>query len=165
MAFLLSHIKKERQMDQLTEKLCQRFPKCVTLNQKADLAYCLTQLKVTERSIKCLSDNFKLYKDCLFDEDIKKSFASIVSKAKKFMKPEMKQFLDEWEGKLDKLAELGAENQEAGEKAERAKKKASKRAARRKKLAAIVEDEDDEIEFPEEKENTFQGSAGEVMAS
>ena len=152
MNFLLGHIKKERQMEQLTEKLCQRFPKATSLHQKSDLAHCLTQLKMTERSIKCLSDNFKLYKDCLFDEDIRKSFSSIVSKAKKFMKPEMKQFLDEWEEKLDKLAELGAENEKAGEKAERAKKKASKRSARQKQkqLAAIVEDD---VEFAEDKEN------------
>jgi condensin complex subunit 1 len=130
------------------------------------LAYCIAQLKLNERAIKCLSDNFKLYKDALFDEDIMKSFASVVTKAKKFMKPEMREFLEEWEAKLNELAELGAENEAAGEKAARAKVRASKRAARKKKqvkvLDAVLEDEEeeaDELEFEGEvdsvnKENT-----------
>jgi condensin complex subunit 1 len=166
MSFLLGYIKKEKQNEMLTEKLCQRFPKCTSISQKADLAYCIAQLKLNERAIKCLSDNFKLYKDALFDEDIMKSFASVVTKAKKFMKPEMREFLEEWEAKLNELAELGAENEAAGEKAARAKVRASKRAARKKKqvkvLDAVLEDEEeeaDELEFEGEvdsvnKENT-----------
>jgi len=166
MSFLLGYIKKEKQNEMLTEKLCQRFPKCTSISQKADLAYCIAQLKLNERAIKCLSDNFKLYKDALFDEDIMKSFASVVTKAKKFMKPEMREFLEEWEAELNELAELGAENEAAGEKAARAKVRASKRAARKKKqvkvLDAVLEDEEeeaDELEFEGEvdsvnKENT-----------
>jgi condensin complex subunit 1 len=159
MSFLLGYIKKEKQNEMLTEKLCQRFPKCSSISQKADLAYCLAQLKMNERSIKFLSDNFKLYKDALFDEDVKKSFATVVTKVKKFMKPDMRQFLEEWEAKLNELAELGAENQAAGEKAVRAKARASKRAARKKKqvksLDVVEEDEDeepDELEFDGEEE-------------
>jgi condensin complex subunit 1 len=167
MTFLLGYIKKEKQNEMLAEKLCQRFPKCTSISQKGDLAYCLAQLKMNERSIKCLSDNFKLYKDALFDEDVKKNFAAVVTKAKKFMKPEMRQFLEEWEAKLNESAGLGAENQAADEKAARAKAQASKRAARKKKQAkmldAVEEDEDeepDELEFDGEddcsvdKENT-----------
>lgn len=160
MSFLLGYIKKERQNEMLTEKLCQRFPKCTSMNQKADLAYCIAQLKMNERCIKCLSDNFKLYKDALFDEDVKKSFMSVVTKAKKFMKPEMKQFMEEWEAKLNESAELGAENQAVNEKAAKAKLRASRRAARKKEqqlkqLEAIEEDGDDDEE--ERDEFSFDG--------
>ena len=146
MGFLLSYIKKERQNEMLTEKLCQRFPKCTSMSQKGDLAYCISQLKMNEKSIKCLSDNFKLYKDALFDEDVNRSFVSIVTKAKKFMKPEMRQFLEEWESKLSESAEVGAENQLAGEKAARAKAKARRRATRKKKPLASIQDEEEEGE-------------------
>jgi len=161
MSFLLGYIKKERQNEMLTEKLCQRFPKCTSMNQKADLAYCIAQLKMNERCIKCLSDNFKLYKDALFDEDVKKSFLSVVTKAKKFMKPEMKQFMEEWEAKLNESAELGAENQAANAKAAKAKLRASRRAARKKEqqlqqLEAIEENGDDEEE-EERGEFSFHG--------
>lgn len=96
MSFLLGYITKDRQNEMLTEKLCLRFPKCQTLIEKADMAYCIAQLKITERCVKFLSENFKLYKDALVDEDARRSFASIATKAKKVIKPEMRQLVDEW---------------------------------------------------------------------
>jgi len=162
MSFLLGYIKKEKQNEMLTEKLCLRFPKCTTISQSADLAYCIAQLKLSEKAIKCLSDNFNLYKDCLFDEDVNKSFSSIVSKGKKVVnKPERRQLLEEWEAKLGELANTGAENQRASEKAAKAKKRATRRRAARKKQREIIEEED-ELEFPEaeeEEEATFEDDA------
>jgi condensin complex subunit 1 len=145
MSFLLAFIKKERQNEMLVEKLCHRFPNCKSISQKADLAFCIAQLKVNDRAIKCLSDLFKLYKDALFDEDVRKSFASVVSKAKKFAKPEIKECLEEWEAKLNEHGTLGEENQRAGKKAVRAKARAKKRATRKKRLG--VELDDDELSF------------------
>lgn len=145
MSFLLGYIKKERQNEALIEKLCHRFPKCTSISQKADITFCMTQLKVNEKSIKCLVDNFKLYKDALFDEEVRKHFSSIITKAKKFAKTELKQALEEWEAKLDEQAELGMENKMAGEKAAQAKARAAKRASRRKKILieSIPEEEED----------------------
>jgi condensin complex subunit 1 len=145
MSFLLAFIKKERQNEMLVEKLCHRFPNCKSISQKADLAFCIAQLKVNDKAIKCLSDLFKLYKDALFDEDVRKSFSSIVSKTKKFAKPETKECLEEWEAKLNEHATLGEENQRAGQKAVRAKAKAKKRATRKKRLEAELND--DELSF------------------
>jgi len=156
MSFLLGYIKKERQNEMLIEKLCQRIPKCTSVGQKADIAYCMAQLKANDRSIKHLIDNFKLYKDDLYDEDFKRQFSSIISKTKKFAKPELKQALEEWETKLNEQAESSAENNRAGEKAARSKAKASKRGARRKpkQIDTIAEGSDDETEYSEtEKEN------------
>jgi condensin complex subunit 1 len=146
LTFLLGYIKKDQQNEMLVEKLIQRFPKCTSVSQQSDIAYCMAQLKVNDRSIKYLLDNFKLYKDALFDEEVKKSFLSILTKAKKVAKPELKQALEEWESKLNEHSELGIENQVAGEKASRAKAQASKRATRKKKkqLEAVEEPSDQE---------------------
>jgi condensin complex subunit 1 len=142
MSFLLGYIKKERQNDMLMEKFLQRFEKCSTVSQKADLAYCLTLLKVSEKSIKYLSENFKLYKDALFDADVRKSFSGIVTKAKKALKPELRQFVEEWEAQLNEMATAGAENEEADAQAGKALAKARRRANRKQggQLVAIVED-------------------------
>ena len=117
----------------LIDKLCHRFPKCTSLSQTADITYCMTQLKVSEKSVKCLIDNFKLYKDALHDEEVRKHFSTILTKAKKLSKPELKQGLEEFESKLDEQAQLGKENELAGEKAKKAKIRASKtRVSKRK---------------------------------
>jgi condensin complex subunit 1 len=132
MAFLLSFIKKERQNDMLVEKLLQRFEKCTCISQKADLAYCLTLLKVSEKSIKYLVENFKVYKDALFDEDVRKSFFAMVTKAKKNLKPELRQFVDEWEAQLSDMVSVGTENEElnaqAGKASARARKQVKKKS-------------------------------------
>jgi condensin complex subunit 1 len=172
MSFLLGYIKKERQNESLIEKLCQRIPKCTSVGQKADIAYCMAQLKANDRSIKHLIDNFKLYKDDLYDEDFKRQFASIITKTKKFAKPELKQALEEWEAKLNEQAESSAENNRAGEKAARSKAGASKRGTRRKpkQIETIAEGLDDEAEYsdtekenaPTQKRNTRRGRRNEL---
>jgi condensin complex subunit 1 len=159
LSFLLGYIKKEKQNETLIDKLCQRFPKCTTISQKADIAYCMAQLKVNERSIKRLIDNFKLYKDALFDDEVKRHFFSIITKAKKFSKPELKQCLEEWETKLNEHAEIGMENEIAGEKAAQAKAQATKRSSKRrqqKRIESIPEwsEEEEELESDgDDKEN------------
>ncbi|KAL7500027.1 hypothetical protein ACHAWT_007982 [Skeletonema menzelii] len=154
MQFLLSFIKKDRQNEMLLEKLVLRFPKCTTINQKADLAYCIAQLKVNEKGIKCLNDNFKLYKDALFDEDVLKNFMSFIAKAKKnATKPETKQTLQELEEKFTECAAAGMENVNASKKAARAKKRAARRVARKKvEWEESDEEENAEASEPEPEE-------------
>lgn len=155
MSFLLGYIKKEKQNEMLIDKLCQRFPKCTNISQKADIAYCMTQLKVNEKSVKCLVDNFKLYKDALFDEEVRRHFSNIISKARKFAKPELKQSLEEWEAKLNEQAELGMEDKRASDKAKQAK---ARRGARRKKpfVESIPE-------LSEEEQEADEGSETEMI--
>ncbi|KAL7465779.1 hypothetical protein ACHAXS_006100 [Conticribra weissflogii] len=133
MLFLLGFIKKDRQNEMLLEKLIQRFPKCSTITQKADLAYCIAQLKINDKCIKCLNDTFKLYKDALFDEDVLKNFMSVLTKAKKNIKIDSKDALQELEEKFTEHAAAGRENVNASKKAQRAKARAAKREARTKK--------------------------------
>lgn len=161
LSFLLGYIKKDKQNETLIEKLCQRFPKCRTISQKADISYCIAQLKVNERSVKFLVDNFKLYKDALHDNDVKRNFISILSKAKKSAKPELKQSLDEFESKLNEQAALGMENKLAGEKAAKVKARVSKRVSRRR--PKVIEEEapilESDTESDDESEMQFDDDA------
>eukprot|EP00578_Thalassiosira_sp_NH16_P013282 CAMPEP_0181126046 /NCGR_PEP_ID=MMETSP1071-20121207/27397_1 /TAXON_ID=35127 /ORGANISM="Thalassiosira sp., Strain NH16" /LENGTH=1435 /DNA_ID=CAMNT_0023211575 /DNA_START=62 /DNA_END=4367 /DNA_ORIENTATION=+ len=172
MLFLLCFIKKDRQNEMLMEKLIQRFPKCTSINQKADLAYCIAQLKVNDKCIKCLNDSFKLYKDALFDEDVLKNFVSVVSKAKKNTKLDTKDTIEELENKLNLHAAAGMENVAADKKAARAKKRAAKRVQRKKEWEESDEEEvmsepdPEELEFDEENqpENMKAPQVGERAA-
>lgn len=161
LTFLLSFIKKERQIEMLTDKLCKRFPKCTSIAQKGNLSYCLAQLKYNDKSIKVLNDHFKLYKDSLFDEEVFKCFGQIVQKTKKFAKPETKQILEELEAKLADENKMGMENDEANKKAAMAKarskataKKAASSSGRRRK---VVEEDSSESE-DEGNETLSEGS-------
>jgi condensin complex subunit 1 len=137
--------------------LCQRFPKCTTMAQSADLAYCIGQLKLTEKSIKCLSDHFHLYKNALADEQVLKFFTNIVTKAKKFMKPERKQLMEEWEAKLSEFAAMGVENQRADEKAAQSSKRRKNHKRRVPKSAAFEEVIEEDLDFPEEEVDEDEG--------
>jgi condensin complex subunit 1 len=172
LSFLLGYIRKDKQNETLMEKLCHRFPKCQTISQKADIAYCMAQLKVNERSIKSLVDNFKLYKHALYDEDVKKHFFSIISKAKKIAKHELKQALEEFEARLDEESELGMENRLAGQKAAKAKTRATKKRGG-KRCRSIIEEpisesdagafngDEREEDYSMEKENSVVAEASE----
>lgn len=165
MLFLLSFITKDRQNEMLMEKLIQRFPKCTNINQKADLAYCIAQLKVNDKCIKCLNDTFKLYKDALFDEDVLRNFMSVVSKAKKNTKLDTKVAIEELEEKLNEYAAAGLENVNASKKAARAKKRAAKRVARKKEWEGSDEEDGGNQSEPEQAEEDDDGESKPVSAS
>lgn len=163
MSFLFSFIDKDRQNDVLIDKMCQRFPLCSSISQKGDLAFCIAQIKMTDRTVKCLDDKFKLYQDALLDDEVKKHFFSIVTKAKKFAKPELKQSIEEWEVKLSEFAEIGMENQMAGDTAARAMAQVSKRAARKKgRSKKTKQNEDDEALGREDEDMVVATSSAQV---
>ena len=153
MAFLLNFIKKERQAEMLVDKLCQRFPKSTSISQKANIAYCLANVKCNEKCIKILNDHLNLYKDALFDEDVLKNFMSIALKSKKFAKPELKQAIEEWEEKLKQQSDTGLEDEEAKKKAEKAKKRVQRRKNQKKKVEEESSEEEDEASEEEEEED------------
>lgn len=127
LGFLLSFIKKERQSDMLIEKIIQRFPGCGSIEQKSNLAYCIAQLKLTDKGVKTLLDNFKLFKDSLYNDDIYKTFSTILSKMSKTAKPETKQVIQELESKLHSSNESGKEDVSTRKKATKAKQKSALR--------------------------------------
>jgi len=158
--FLLGFIKKERQNTMLTEKLTIRINKAESMTVKADLAFCISQLKHSEKSIKGLMDSFKLYKDALHDEDVKKSFMSVLTKAKKNAKPDLRTQLDEWEGKIMEFADKGKEDADADANASLAKKmkRKSKRTKKQKQKMLVESDNEGDYdgEEAEEGEEDFE---------
>lgn len=97
---LLSYITKDKQTESLVEKLCQRFRTARTERQYRDLAYCMSQLPLTERGLQKMLDNFECFGDKLLDESVFSAFLSIVGKLRRGAKPEGKAIIDEFEQKL-----------------------------------------------------------------
>ncbi|KAK2499670.1 hypothetical protein MC885_021184 [Smutsia gigantea] len=97
---LLSYITKDKQTESLVEKLCQRFRTARTERQYRDLAYCMSQLPLTERGLRKMLDNFDCFGDKLSDESIFSAFLSTVGKLRRGAKPEGKAIIDEFEQKL-----------------------------------------------------------------
>jgi condensin complex subunit 1 len=126
MTFLLSFIKKDKQNETLVDKLCQRFSKCTSLSETADISFCITQLKMNEKCVKILLDHFKSYKDSLFDEDVYKNFVVILSKLKKLPGLDAKDALVEWENRMKECRSAGIEDNIADRNAESMKGKKKK---------------------------------------
>ncbi|KAK1341461.1 hypothetical protein QTO34_017868 [Cnephaeus nilssonii] len=97
---LLSYITKDKQTESLVEKLCQRFRTARTERQYRDLAYCVSQLPLTERGLRKMLDNFECFGDKLSDESVFSAFLSVVGKLRRGAKPEGKAIIDEFEQKL-----------------------------------------------------------------
>lgn len=66
------------------------FPARRTERQYRDLAYCVSQLPLTERGLRKMLDNFDCFGDKLSDESIFSAFLSIVGKLRRGAKPEGK---------------------------------------------------------------------------
>ncbi|KAM1432360.1 hypothetical protein TB2_014139 [Malus domestica] len=103
MQFLIGSIKKDKQMEALVEKLCNRFSGDTDIRQWEYISYCLSQLAFTEKGMKKLIESFKTYKQVLSEDSVMDHFRNIINKAKKFAKPELKSCIEEFEDKLNKL--------------------------------------------------------------
>ncbi|XP_072982901.1 condensin-1 complex subunit CAP-D2 [Typha latifolia] len=103
MQFLISSIKKDRQMEALVEKLCNRFTGVTDVRQWEYIAYCLSQLSFSEKGLKKLIEYFKAYEHTLSEESVMNHFRSIIAKCKKFAKPEFKACIEEFDEKLSKI--------------------------------------------------------------
>ncbi|XP_042451953.1 condensin complex subunit 1-like isoform X1 [Zingiber officinale] len=103
MQFLINSIKKDKQMEALVEKLCNRFSGATDNRQWKHIAYCLSQLTFSEKGLKKLIESFKAYEHALCDESVMDHFRSIINKCKKFGKAEIKSYIDEFEEKLNKI--------------------------------------------------------------
>ncbi|ELK34896.1 Condensin complex subunit 1 [Myotis davidii] len=143
---LLSYITKDKQTESLVEKLCQRFRTARTERQYRDLAYCVSQLPLTERGLRKMLDNFECFGDKLSDESVFGAFLSVVGKLRRGAKPEGKAVIDEFEQKLrachtrglDAIEELEI-GQGDSQKTPAAKKQSS---GRHQHLASAASDND-----------------------
>ncbi|XVF56261.1 hypothetical protein PTKIN_Ptkin06aG0105000 [Pterospermum kingtungense] len=103
MLFLIGSIKKDKQMESLVEKLCNRFSGVTDVLQWENISYCLSQLSFTEKGMKKLVESFKTYEHALSEDSVMDHFRNIINKGKKFAKPELKVCIEEFEEKLNKF--------------------------------------------------------------
>ncbi|XP_009139047.2 condensin complex subunit 1 isoform X1 [Brassica rapa] len=103
MQFLIGSIKKDKQMEALVEKLCNRFSGVTETKQWEYISYSLSLLTFTEKGIKKLIESFKSYEHALAEDLVTENFRSIINKGKKFAKPELKACIEEFEEKLNKF--------------------------------------------------------------
>ncbi|XP_020087513.1 condensin complex subunit 1 isoform X2 [Ananas comosus] len=103
MQFLINSIKKDKQMEALVEKLCNRFTGVTDTRQWEYIAYCLSQLTFSEKGLKKLIESFKVYEHVLSEDSVMNHFRSIVAKCKKFPKQDLKACIEEFEEKLNKV--------------------------------------------------------------
>lgn len=81
---LLGYIKKDRQADALLEKLAGRLAASDSVPHWHNIAFCLTQLPLSDRGLRKLSDGFAGYKHALVsDGEVQAAFAAVLAKAKK----------------------------------------------------------------------------------
>lgn len=118
MQFLISSIKKDKQMEALVDKLCNRFAGVNDVRQWEYISYCLSQLTFTEKGLKKLIDNFKMFEHALSEDSVMNHFRSVTSKCKKFAKPELKACIEEFEEKLSKVHEEKKEQEATTKNAE-----------------------------------------------
>ncbi|KAJ7972141.1 Condensin complex subunit 1 [Quillaja saponaria] len=103
MQYLIASIKKDKQMEALVEKLCNRFNGANGVRQWEYISYCLSQLAFTEKGVKKLIESFKTYEHVLSEDSVMDHFRNIINKGKKFAKPELKLCIEEFEDKLNKF--------------------------------------------------------------
>ena len=70
MKYLLGFIRKDMLAENLVQKLCQRFQASDTARQWRELAFCISQLHLSEKGTRKLIDGFRLYKHTLTDVDV-----------------------------------------------------------------------------------------------
>lgn len=101
MKYIIGLIQKDRQVESLVEKLCLRFRVTVEERQWRDIAYCLSLLNYTEKTIKKLIDNVQYFKDKVQVDEVYESFKTIIQNTNKIAKPELKAVLTDFAARLE----------------------------------------------------------------
>ncbi|TCD67328.1 Condensin complex subunit [Steccherinum ochraceum] len=146
MKYIFSFIEKEKQAENIVEKLCQRFRLTDDPRQWRDIAFCLSLLPFkSERSVKKLIDGLQYYRDKLHEEMVFTRFQEILTKARQNKGPSKPDAeLNEFETILEEHRRQGEEDQAFEKRVEGKKAQAKKRATRksaRKKAPTPVEEE------------------------
>ncbi|KAH7913093.1 non-SMC mitotic condensation complex subunit 1-domain-containing protein [Hygrophoropsis aurantiaca] len=133
MKYIFSFIEKEKQAENIVEKLCQRFRLSEDPRQWRDIAYCLSLLPFkSERSVKKLIEGLQFYRDKLHEPTVFLRFTEILTKArsnKSANKPDSE--LNEFEAILEEHKRQGEEDQAFEKRVEGKKAAVKKRATRR----------------------------------
>lgn len=98
----MAYIKQDRQTETLLEKLCQKIKHSPSEIEWRNVAFCISQLKFTDKIFIKLLELYDCYKERLIQNaDVKEYFLQLVASSKKLMKPEMKAHLEDFELKVN----------------------------------------------------------------
>lgn len=113
---IIGLIDKDRQVESLVEKLCLRFKITSVERQWRDIAYCLSLLRHTEKTLNKLIEHIPHFKDKIQNDDVMDCFKTIITNAnKQTLKKEMKEVAKVLESKLQECLStdnVNAENVE-----------------------------------------------------
>ncbi|XP_045448315.1 condensin complex subunit 1 [Melitaea cinxia] len=115
MKYITSLIQKDRQMEALVEKLCQRFKLSTDERQWRDLAYCLSLFTYNERSLRKLIENLDCYKDKLHCHGVMESFTTLMNNTSKMARNEIKSLVNELGDKIEECFAVGDKDGEDGD--------------------------------------------------
>ncbi|KAI8393588.1 non-SMC mitotic condensation complex subunit 1-domain-containing protein [Radiomyces spectabilis] len=138
--FSFDFAEKEKQAENVVDKLCQRFQNTDDERTWRDIAFCLSLLPFkSERSYRKLLESLPMYQDKLHVESVHKSFLEIVAKgrAQKLQKPELKSVIDELEQKLEKQSEAQEQNETTTQPRKASSSKRVLRSSRSKKQTNV----------------------------
>ncbi|KAF9029542.1 hypothetical protein BDZ89DRAFT_1065324 [Hymenopellis radicata] len=137
MTHIFRYIEKDKQTENIVDKLCQRFHLTQDPRQWRDIAFCLSLLPYkSERSVKKLIEGLPHYRDKLHEPDVYDKFNQILVKARQNKgagKPDTE--LNEFAVILEQNKEQG-EQDNALEQRVQGKKAAAKRRANKRNAAA-----------------------------
>lgn len=113
MKYIIGLINKDRQIEGLVEKLCYRFKVTEQERQWRDIAYCLSLLSYTEKTIKKLIEHIVLFKDKVQVDEVYNYFRHIISSTSKQAKPELKAVVQDFEMKLEECLSIDTNRNKA----------------------------------------------------
>ncbi|KAG5641739.1 hypothetical protein DXG03_004311 [Asterophora parasitica] len=129
--YIFTFIEKEKQAENIVEKLCQRFQFSEEARQWRDIAFCLSLLPFkSERSVKKLIDGLQFYRDKLYEGQVFERFQEILAKARS------NKSKDKPDSDLDEFEKILEEHRAQGEADEALEKRVGKKKAAARKRAA-----------------------------
>lgn len=114
--FGFDFVEKEKQAENIIDKLCQRFVAAEMERTWREIAYCLSLLPYkSEKSMKRLLEGWPAYQDKLHEDYVHKCFLDIIAKGRlqKSQRPDMKTMVDELDQKIEKVRGPKQEAKEA----------------------------------------------------
>jgi len=160
MRYIIGLIEKDKLMESLVEKLCHRFRATRTRRQWRDIAFCLSLFPYSDKSFRKLQENFSCWSDKLHEDFVYDCFQSIFASLKKASsgpsqaanKVEVKQLIEELEGRVEEARAKGVEDDTADRRAKQARSTKDKKNGKKKNKDDDDSEEEDEDETEEDME-------------
>jgi len=154
MKFLLAFICRDKQKENLIEKLCNRYSSSTDLRSWRYISYCLSLLNYSDRLMRkvCDEELVKKYADKVYDDEIFSYFREIQAKCKKHVSLQYKETFDSWVAYIAQRHAEGKQDEATNERAMQNLNKKTKKQKRQKKKQTNSESDsnsNDEMDIDE----------------